>query len=183
LSRSPFSRSSLSSFCRPCRSHRSIDLIHFARCNAPDKTLVKPVPDFYVRKTETSESIIIRSTIWYEYNNECCERVRPVSEVAGPNISSALSSSPISSKNYGTVRVPTLFSDMVPMNPAAGQLSPTSSAIARQPSGCEPSSSRLNQHEVCLSCRGTTAVRNFELQHEQAGYTLLIAQFRPRSDG
>ena len=43
---------------------------------------------------------------------------------------SALSSSTISSKNYGTVRVPTLFSDMVPMNPAAGQLSPTSSAIA-----------------------------------------------------
>jgi hypothetical protein len=97
---------------------------------APDKTLVKPVPDFYVRTTKTCETNIILSTVRYGYNIKCCERVRPVSEVARPNIPTALSSSPICSKKYGTVRVPTLFSDMVPMNPAAGQLSPTSSAIA-----------------------------------------------------
>jgi hypothetical protein len=123
LSRSPFSRSSLSSFCRPCRSHRSIDLIHFARCNAPDKTLVKPVPDFYVRKTKTSESIIIRSTIRYGYNNECCERVRPVSEVAGPDISFSTVFQHHKLDNYGTVRVPTLFSELVQRTLAAGQLS------------------------------------------------------------
>ena len=29
------------------------------------------------------------------------------------------------------------------------------------PSGCKADGSRLNQHEVCLSCRGTSAVRNF----------------------
>ena len=52
---------------------------------------------FASAKIKTNERIIIRSTVRvsvrYTYNNECCERVRPVSDVTGPNIPSALSSS------------------------------------------------------------------------------------------
>ena len=50
------------------------------------------------------------------------------------------------------------------------------------PSGCKADGSRLNQHEVCLSCRGLP-LSDFGLKHKQTGYTFLIAQFRPRSDG
>ena len=84
--------------------------------------------------------------------------------------------------NYGTVRVPTLFSELVQRTLLLGSSHPPLRLSPLLQSGCKADGSRLNQHEVCLSCRGLP-LSGFGLKHEQAGYTLLIVQFRPRSDG
>ena len=145
---------------------------------------------FASAKIKTNESIIIRSTVRvsvrYTYNNECCERVRPVSDVTGPNIPSALSSSsslPVAVTWFCS------FSDSVLRTdpsqdpcPLAALSYPPLQLSPLLPSGCKADGSRLNQNKVCLSCR-RAPLSESGLKHAQAGYTLLIAQFRPRSDG
>ena len=150
---------------------------------------------FASAKIKTNESIIIRSTVRvsvrYTYNNECCERVRPVSDVTGPNIPTALSSSsslPMAVTWFCSCSDSVLRTGS--MSPAARQLCRLGSSLSYPPlrlspvlpSGCKADGSRLNQHKVYLSCRGLP-LSGFGLKHEQAGYTFLIAQFRPRSDG
>jgi hypothetical protein len=57
--------------------------------------------------------------------------------------------------NYGTVRVPTLFSELVQRTLLLGSSHPPLRLSPLLQSGCKADSSRLNQHEVCLSCRGS----------------------------
>ena len=72
---------------------------------------------------------------------------------------------------------------MVPMNPAAGQLSPTSSAIALVAVGLQSRPAQGLTSMKCACHAADTAYPDTGLKHEQAGYTFLIVQFRPRSDG
>ena len=155
---------SRSTMASPCLCSRSGSLLSWVM-RLTRKSLT-PCRIFASAKIKTSESIIIRSTVRvsvrYTYNNECCERVRPVSDVTGPNIPSALSSS---SSLPMAVTWFCSFSDSVlradpSQDPAAGQLCrwaalsyPPLRLSPLLPSGCEPSSSRLNQHKVCFSCR------------------------------
>ena len=88
---------SRSTMASPCLCSRSGSLLSWVM-RLTRKSLT-PCRIFASAKIKTSESIIIRSTVRvsvrYTYNNECCERVRPVSDVTRPNIPSALSSSSI----------------------------------------------------------------------------------------
>ena len=88
---------SRSTMASPCLCSRSGSLLSWVM-RLTRKSLT-PCRIFASAKIKTNESIIIRSTVWasvrYTYNNECCERVRPVSDVTGPNIPTALSSSSI----------------------------------------------------------------------------------------
>ena len=144
---------------------------------------------FASAKIKTNESIIIRSTVRvsvrYTYNNECCERVRPVSDVAGPNIPTALSSSSIFAM---AVIWFCSCSDSVlrtgSMSPAIRQLflshlfgyRPCCLQVANLPA------QGLTSIRCACYAAGTSRSSDSDC-HMQAGYTLLIAQFRPRSDG
>ena len=131
---------SRSTMASPCLCSRSGSLLSWVM-RLTRKSLTQ-CRIFASAKIKTSERIIIRSTVRvsvrYTYNNECCERVRPVSDVTGPNIPSALSSSSIFAM---AVIWFCSCSDSVlrtgSTSPAARQLcrlgsslSPTSSAIA-----------------------------------------------------
>ena len=147
---------------------------------------------FASAKIKTNESIIIRSTVRvsvrYTYNNECCERVRPVSDDSGPNIPSALSSS---SSLPMAVTWFCSFSDSVlrtdpSQDPAPRQLSLTHPSSCRPccRQGATPPAQGLTRIRCACHAADGPHIWYYQTRRtSKTGYTLLIVQFRPRSDG